>query len=371
MISRLPPEVLARIFSLHHGTALQEHVSSTESVASKRRRHPTIFSQPECFVPWIVPSQVSSTWRYVALDTAYLWNVLLLNSVPWTKEFVTRRSKRAPLTVQIASRALSPTTSIAPQDLIECLGIAIDQAGDRIQSLDLSNISLLATFNPDLQSHDRLHRLLRVSKLPKLLSLVISHTIGQLGSTACTIAAATLLREVVEAGESASHVVTSLTVRHFPHVQWSGVSISSLKRLVIEGCRDLRAGTLLSVLVRLPNLEQVHVLRSFDCPEALPEAQNRLGGDATTIYLPSIRNFTFLGLLWFWLPWPVPSPFHSIPSCASTGLQVSMQLNTRVPLHLTRIWSLFLSLSWTIFVPLSVVRLRTLLESTPHHTIVQ
>ncbi|TFK22467.1 hypothetical protein FA15DRAFT_757990 [Coprinopsis marcescibilis] len=94
--SRLPPEILARIFL--YG---KEQVSNVDSAA------------PE----WYKITHVSRLWRDVAIDYAKLWTNIYLTPSAWTT-IMLERSKHAPLSLDIKERRLSSSTGDHVHDLL-------------------------------------------------------------------------------------------------------------------------------------------------------------------------------------------------------------------------------------------------------------
>ncbi|KAH8832295.1 hypothetical protein DL96DRAFT_1810969, partial [Flagelloscypha sp. PMI_526] len=80
--------------------------------------------------PWISPSHVCTSWRFVALNCAQFWSTLLLSSPRATRELV-RRSKQSPLHVGDSRHVGHSVVT-----LVDCLSLALKES-HRIETLDL------------------------------------------------------------------------------------------------------------------------------------------------------------------------------------------------------------------------------------------
>lgn len=140
LISRLPPEILASIFT--HCARIHQ-----------QNRYPG-YRVPD----WVNVSHVCRHWRDVALNCSTLWSFLFVSSQRWTDELLAR-SKTAPLKVLVDSDYPKQSTelhflkNIAPQaDRIQDLCLRLTrQEAERVLSLFSSPAPLLQSLRVSVE----------------------------------------------------------------------------------------------------------------------------------------------------------------------------------------------------------------------------
>ncbi|KAH8832294.1 hypothetical protein DL96DRAFT_649028 [Flagelloscypha sp. PMI_526] len=119
-IARLPNDVLSEIFLFHKNAV----------VGAYQRGESYGYVPGYSATPWIPPSHVCTSWRFVALNCPAFWSTLLLFSPHATRELL-RRSKQSPLHVGDSRHVRSSAIT-----LVECLSLALKES-HRIEALDL------------------------------------------------------------------------------------------------------------------------------------------------------------------------------------------------------------------------------------------
>ncbi|KAH8832293.1 hypothetical protein DL96DRAFT_1581616 [Flagelloscypha sp. PMI_526] len=125
LVARLPNDILTCIFILHKDAVMKDHRQGGQY--ARRQGFITI--------PWITPSYVCSSWRFITMNSSPFWSTLLLNNVSATRVLL-RRSKQAPL--DVGGTYFANRDSV--ETLVDCLSLAL-QESHRIESLDLSCVT--------------------------------------------------------------------------------------------------------------------------------------------------------------------------------------------------------------------------------------
>ncbi|RDB20806.1 hypothetical protein Hypma_012032 [Hypsizygus marmoreus] len=269
-ISRLPPEILAKIFSFRAA----ESVEGTNPLE------------------WIRVSHVSRYWRAVALETPSIWGTLVFSRPKWSEEML-KRSKMANLVVKADLMCITPKT-------FEAVRLALLH-GPRIEELQLFAAS--ATLDKLLSGLS--------FEAPMLQSLSLSVP----GYSRFGTDQGFTLPDTVLTGETIYLRRVELTKCN---ISWDSSLLRGLTHLKIhETSTAFRPTTqqLIDALERMPSLEVL------DLQEALPLVQEGAATPAQSarqvVDLPQLQHITLKS---------------SVPECVNIVSRITIPVTTRIHL---------------------------------------
>ena len=257
-ISKLPVEILTKIFLLH-----QEDTT---------RRHPFRGLEP---LDWIGITHVSQRWREIALNFSSLWIHIPFHHPKWAKEMIARSQHACPIVKANYIPSLYPSEA-------RLLKSFLQQHLSRVQVLDIlgANPQQVAKLFQDIQP----------TSVPCLSTLSLWVHCQQESGPGTEPSAVLDSLQIVDSRLLNANALRKLRFSTTP--RWDLSLFSGLTHLELgDGGNMLRTQTsqreFLDALRRMPTLQSLH-LNGLVLPEAINESS------LEPVHLPNLRDLSVL-----------------------------------------------------------------------------